>query len=119
MKAKKLFSLLVVLFLSANIFANGGRETIVFSNVDKSATGYVKEFIKCDKKTSTPLIKNVYEYDDEGRMLVKTIYKRCNKNGWIGIQKFEYNYDDNNQPQTPNVMTWDAKLKSWCTESDK
>ena len=116
MKAKNLLSLLAVLFLSACIYANGGRSTVVYSNIDNCATGCVKEFMTCDKDTNKPLSKNVYKYDPNGRMLEKTTYRWSDKNGWEGVQKLEYSYGQDNQPQTPCLKKWDKKNSNWIEE---
>lgn len=111
MKAKNLFSLLAVLFLSASIYANTP-ETVTFSNVEKTESGCVKEFIFCDKSTSTPLTKTVYRYDAEERMQEKATYEWNDSKGWIGIQKYDYVYDDNNRP-TARLTKWNNKTNDW------
>lgn len=116
MKAKKILSLLAIMFLSASVYANNGRSTIVYSNIDNCATGCVKEFMTCDKDTNKPLMKNVYVYDSNGRMLEKTIYKWTDNTGWVGVQKLEYSYDQSNQSCKPCLMKWCKKEKGWIED---
>lgn len=113
MRAKKLLSLLAVLFLSAGIYANGGRSTIVYSNIDDCATGCVKEFLTCDVVTNAPLSKSVYKYDASGRMFEKSTYKWNGNDGWVGVQKYEYSYDQDNKPTTHLFNKWDKKKNDW------
>lgn len=114
MKAKNLFSLLAVLFLSASIYANTP-ETVTFSNVEKTENGCVKEFIFCDKNTNSPLTKTVYQYDAEERMQEKATYQWDSSKGWIGIQKHIYTYDSNNLP-TPNLVKWNRGNNNWSDQ---
>ena len=115
MKTKNLLSLFVAFFFAVGIYASNP-ETITFSNVEKTETGCVKEFLSCDKETNAPIAKTVYEYDSENRLLGKAIYNWDNADGWVGSKKYLYAYDENNQPITPFIVKWDKKTKNW---SDK
>lgn len=112
MKAKFIFSILLLFCLSISINANT-RETITFSNIEKTETGCVKEFLYCDKDTNAPLAKTIYNYDAEGRLLDKASYDWNGSQGWVGTQKYLYSYGENNQPLTPTLIKWDKKNKCW------
>ena len=113
MKTKTLFSLLAILFFSANILA-GTPETITFTNVEQTEEGCVKEFIFCDKNTNAPLTKTTYVYDATNRMMEKSTYEWMGEKGWTGIQKYIYTYNAENQPQTPAMIRWDKKSNDWA-----
>lgn len=118
MKAKNLFLLFVVLFLSSSIYANTP-ETVTFSNVEKTENGCVKEFIFCDKSTNNPLTKTVYRYDAEDRMQEKATYEWNDSKGWIGVQKYDYIYDNDNNLPTPKLTKWDNKTNDWAKKQKK
>lgn len=109
---KLLFSFLSVFILSVSIYASNP-ETIVFTNIENTENGCVKEYLFCDKETNAPQSKAVYFYDVEGRMLEKTMYEWDSLKGWVGVKKFEYNYDENNQPMIPTLKKWDSKNNKW------
>ena len=111
MNLKKLL-LFAVLFLSLSIYANDP-ETLMFSNIETTETGCVKEFLLCDKNTNAPLTKTVYNYDATGRMQEKATYEWDGAKGWIGVQKYEYSYDKNNQPTAPTLYKWDNRSSNW------
>lgn len=115
MKTKTFFSLLVTFCFSVTMFA-ATPEKVMFSNVEETENGKVKEILFCDKETNAPLTKTIYKYDAEGKMEHKATYEWHSYHGWIGIQKYEYSYDANNKPSTPIVKKWDKKKKDW---SDK
>ncbi|MDU1892206.1 MAG: DUF3836 domain-containing protein [Dysgonomonas sp.] len=112
MKAKAFFSLFVILFFSANIFA-ATPEKVMFSNIEETESGKVKEILFCDKDTNAPLTKTIYKYDTEGKIEHKASYEWNRSHGWVGTQKYEYTYDENNTPSTPVVKKWDKKTKDW------
>lgn len=112
MNTKFFKSLLAVLIFSLSSFAHNN-ETIVFSNIEQTEKGCVKEFLFCDKSTNEPLSKTVYNYDSEGRIQEKTILEWDKNQGWIGVHKYEYKYTANNQPNTPVLKKWDNKNNKW------
>lgn len=101
-----------MLFLSVSVYATN-LETIVYSNVETTEAGCVKEFLVCEKDSKAPISKMVYLYDADGRMQEKTTYEWDHTEGWIGIQKYEYSYDVNNQPSVPVLRKWDKKKNNW------
>jgi len=116
MKTRTLLSLFVVCFITVNTFASNP-ETITFSNVEKTESGCVKEFLSCDKETNAPLSKTVYQYDAEDRLQEKATYEwNESRKEWLGIKKYLYSYDENNQPTTPVLLKWNKKTNDW---SDK
>lgn len=115
MKAKNLLSLFIALFFTVGIYA-GNPETITLSNIEQTETGYVKEFLSCDKDTNTPIAKTVYEYDGEDRLLEKAIYNWDAKDGWVGSKKYVYAYDENNRPVAPQIIKWNNKTKKWSDQ---
>lgn len=118
MKTKILLSVLTIFLFTVNTYANKA-ETIIFSNIEKTEKGCVKEFLSCDKETNAPISKTVYEYDAEDRIQEKAIYEwNNNVKEWIGTQKYVYSYNKKDQSLTPSVtvLKWDKKIKDW---SDK
>ncbi|MDR2947662.1 MAG: DUF3836 domain-containing protein [Prevotella sp.] len=112
MNSRKLFSLFAILFLSLSIYANDP-ETVMFSNVETTETGCVKEFLFCDKDTNAPLTKTIYRYNAAGHMQEKATYEWKGDKGWTGIQKYEYTYNSDNQPATPIIYKWNNKTNDW------
>lgn len=113
MKTRILVSVLSVFLFTVNVNANDP-ETITFTNVEKTETGCVKEFLSCDKETNFPLSKTVYQYDAEDRIQEKATYDwDSNKKEWVGLRKHVYSYDENGQPTTPTVLKWNKKTKDW------
>lgn len=112
MKATNLLSLFIALFFSVGIYASNP-ETITLSNIEQTETGYVKEFLSCDKDTNAPLTKTVYEYDAENRLLEKAIYKWDTNEGWVGSKKYVYAYDESNRPLAPQIVKWNKKTNEW------
>lgn len=112
MNAKILLSFLSAIILSISAYAHTP-ETIVLSNVENTENGCIKEFFFCDKETNVPISKTVYLYDIEGRMLEKAIYDWDGPNGWIGVQKLEYNYEKSDAPTIPTVKKWDKRSSKW------
>jgi len=115
MKTKILSIILLTFCLSISTYANT-RETIKFSNIEQSENGCIKEFLYCDKETNTPLSKTIYRYDANGRMLDKATYEWNSSKGWIGTQKYVYEYDENNFPTTPTIVKWDKKANNWSAK---
>ena len=46
-------------------------------------------------------------------MQEKATYEWDGAKGWIGVQKYEYSYDKNNQPTAPTLYKWDNKSSNW------
>ncbi|WP_029901820.1 DUF3836 domain-containing protein [Prevotella sp. 10(H)] len=115
MKTKILISLLAVLFFSANIFASTP-ETITLSNEEKTEEGSLKEVTLCDKDTNAPISKTVYRFDTDDRILEKATYEWTLDKGWVGIQKYEYTYNEENLP-VPSVVKWDKKNNDWAKKA--
>lgn len=115
MNSRKLFSLFAILFLSLSIYANDP-ETVMFRNIETTETGCVKEFLLCDKDTNAPLTKTIYRYNAAGQMQEKAIYEWNNDKGWIGVQKYEYIYNLDNQSTTPVITRWNNKTNDWATK---
>ncbi|NDV79379.1 DUF3836 domain-containing protein [Dysgonomonas sp. 511] len=116
MKAKFFFLFVMILGFTASIHADS-RETITFSNVEKTENGSVKEILHCNKYTNAPLLKTVYNYDADGRLLEKTLYEWNSNMGWVGTQKYQYNYSEDNQLLSPTFSKWDKKNKCWADKS--
>lgn len=112
MNSKFFIALFAILVFSLNTLAHNN-ETIVFSNIENTENGCVKEYLFCDKDTNEPLSKTVYIYDTEGRILEKTFLEWNKTQGWISTKKYEYNYTTNNQPSTPSLKKWDNKNNKW------
>lgn len=120
MKAKLILSVLLGLFMSLSISAENP-ETTTFSNVKNTATGSVKEFTTFTKDNNTPVQRSLYSYDLAGNIQEKTVYAWDKKNGWIGVQKLEYSYENASQDK-PSALTytkWDAKANDWSSKSKK
>lgn len=117
MKTIKLLSLFACLFISVNILASEP-DARILTNVENTENGSTKVVTSFDEHTSAPLQKISYQYDNNGNILEKVIYKWNDKSGWIGNQKLEYTYNSNNEPITVAFTKWDKKAGSWSEKSE-
>lgn len=60
----------------------------------------------------TPLRMHEVKYNEAGKAIAKTIYKRVN-NSWIPSQKYEYSYGSNDQLALLSYVKWDNKNEAW------
>lgn len=118
MRTKLFLSLLVGLFISVGISAKNP-ETTTFSNIKTTATGSIKEFTTFTKDTNTPVQRSLYTYDLSGNIQEKTVYAWNENNGWVGVQKLEYSYNDadKDKPSALTYTKWDTKTNNWSNKS--
>ncbi|MFV0538010.1 MAG: DUF3836 domain-containing protein [Dysgonomonas sp.] len=95
MKARILTSVLVAVFAVSTVLA-GNPKTSIFSNTEYSENGYTKECIAVDNEMR-PEKKTVYEYTNSDYMLEKTIYKWDSVKGWVSLQKYTYEYNEDGE----------------------
>lgn len=98
MRTTILTSLLVVLLSVANVYAGSPKTRVYSNNDDKS-----KEYVTVDKETSEVLNKAVYKYSTDGSLQERVLYKWVDKEGWVGVQKYSYEY--NNKGQVVILLT--------------
>lgn len=112
MRTTILTSLLVVLLSVANVYAGSPKNRVYSNNDDKS-----KEYVTVDKETSKVLNKAVYKYSTDGSLQERVLYKWVDKEGWVGVQKYSYEY--NNKRQVVNIAytTWDQGISTWSLQS--
>ncbi|MBS5796745.1 MAG: DUF3836 domain-containing protein [Dysgonomonas mossii] len=112
MRTTILTSLLVVLLSVANAYA-GSPKTRVYSNNDDKT----KEYVTVDKETSKVLDKTVYKYSTDGSLQERVLYKWVDKEGWVGVQKYSYEYNNKGQVVDIAYTTWDQGISTWSLQS--
>ncbi len=79
--------------------------------------GHIKEFTIVDEQVSRSDRKTVYNYNSERLLQNKILYRTNEYSEWIGIQKYEYEY--NNGKLTNIVYTkWNEKTSAWSTKAE-
>ncbi len=116
MKANIVTSILIAFLSIVNISAVEAT-TKVYTNAEVTEFGSIKEFTSYNPETSQAISKSVYQYDMKGNIQTKVLYKWDSNVGWIGTQKYDYNY--NNDKQIVNLIytEWDNNLNTWSTKS--
>ena len=115
MKTTILTSVFAVLVSIMNLSA---KDVITYSNVENNESGVKKEYVTLDDKTSIPLRKTSYFYDEKGRLLDRTIQKWNDKGGWVNLAKFEYRYNKAGRASMITFTQWNNKKKDWVNKSD-
>lgn len=114
MKAKIVSIIAVILFSSTSIFA---QDVVTYSNINKTESGCVKEYIVYNKDSSAPIKKNVYVEDATGKKISKETYK-WEKNNWIGVQKVDYKFNEEKQTEVLVYFKWNAKTNDWSDKAE-
>lgn len=111
MKKILLLTIGLVFALAMPTFAQS--EKTVYINVSETESGYEKQYTVFDTETSTVQYKCIYNYNSADARLGKTLYKWDKKQGWIGVQKYDYNAI--NAMGSPIVLysEWDSSKDSW------
>lgn len=116
MKATLLTSVLAVLF-SLNTYAANPKDK-VYSNIENNEYGCVKEYTTVDGETSKALKKAVFFYNSNGNLQEKTYYTWSDSEGWVGAQKYEYEYTADGSALVYLIFTdWDQEIAAWSTKS--
>jgi hypothetical protein len=116
MKAIFLTSVLAVLF-SLNIYA-GNPKNKVYSNIENNEYGCTKEYTIVDGQTSKALRKVAFFYDANGNIQEKSCYTWNEVTGWIGTQKYEYEYNSDGHKLANLIYTeWDKEIATWSAKS--
>ncbi len=118
MKANIVTSILIAFLSVVNISASEPK-TKVYTNPESTELGLVKEFTSCNSETSQAISKSVYQYDTEGSLQKKVLYKWDNNLGWVGIQKYDYEYDNDKLVVNLIYTEWDTKMNTWSTKSEQ
>ena len=111
MKARILTSILAVVF-SVAILNAANPNSVKYTNEETTAAGTVKEYTFCEKETLKPLNRAVYQYNANGELLEKVYYKWDNNTGWVSVQKYNYEYQDN-KVASLIYSEWDSSLGTW------
>ncbi len=116
MKAIFLTSVLAALFSISNINASNPRNK-VYNNIENNKYGSVKEYTVIDNETSKATKKAVYIFDIDGILQEKTLYNWDDIQGWIGTQKYEYEY---NRKKLSNIIytKWDKEIATWSVKAE-
>lgn len=111
MKKTLLLTIGLVFALAIPSMAQSGKK--VYTNVSSTKSGYEKQYTVFDSETSAVQYKCIYSYDTDGIRKEKTLYKWDKKQGWIGVQK--YNYDAITVMGSPIILysEWDTIQNSW------
>ncbi|NDV78451.1 DUF3836 domain-containing protein [Dysgonomonas sp. 511] len=118
MKATILTSVLAVILSVANVSA-ANPYIKVFSNIEVTETGTIKEFIKYDESQSIAIDKCVYTYDAAGNMLKKATYKWDSVQGWVAVNKYDYNYNEDGRIAYTTYTEWDSKINYWASTASQ
>lgn len=117
MKAIVLTSILAA-FLSISNLSAANPNVKVYSNIETTEDGCVKEFISYNEKTSKVIDKSVYQYDASGNMQNKTIYTWSNETGWVSVKKYDYSYNGEGSIEYMTFTEWDNKAGNWSSEKE-
>ncbi|MDR3059056.1 MAG: hypothetical protein LBU84_13050, partial [Prevotella sp.] len=74
--------------------------------------GNVKELTMVDSETSKAIKKVVCNYDSNGILQEKTFYIWSETQGWIGSQKYSYEYNDG-KLDTVVYNEWNKNIAAW------
>jgi hypothetical protein len=108
----RILSLAVVVLLSVVSAYASNLKTKTYSN----SNDRTKEYITVDSKTSKALSKNVFNYDSDGTLKEKVLYKWDDTLGWVGAQKYSYEYNAD-KLATIVYTKWDKKTNAWANTS--
>ncbi len=111
MKTSIITSVLVA-FVSVMSLSAGNPRTTVYENVETTDAGVKKEYVKYNNEISAADSKVVYFYDADGKMDSKVFYKWNSQEGWVENQKYEYQYNNENQVSYLTFTKWDDKNKA-------
>lgn len=112
MKTIFLSIIFAVLFSVANLYA-GEPEPKVFTNVEPTEWGTLKEYTYFDISGKQAVKKEVHSYDKLDKILNKTIYKWDGDFGWMNFQQYTYEYNGNGQVAKIVRADWNKKAKNW------
>ncbi len=116
MKAILLTAIITILLSIGNIHA-GNPKGIVYSNDVVSDRGLIRESVLLNEKTSQPLERVIYRYNNEGVMESRVVYKWKTDFGWIAFQKYEYECNRENKVINITFTRWDDKRNAWSNRS--
>lgn len=106
----RLFTLLIVLTSALTINARSAK---VLTKTEHTTLGSTKECILFDQDYSRPLKKVVYTYDAEGYLQQKVTYTYNAKRIAEEVQKMTCSYDENNNPESFILTSWDKATSTW------
>ncbi|GAB6123582.1 hypothetical protein JCM30204_47320 [Dysgonomonas termitidis] len=112
MKTIFLSIILAVLFSVTNLYA-GEPEPKIFTNVEPTGWGTLKEYTYFDDSGLKAVKKEVCSYDKSDKLFNKTIYKWDGDSGWTNFQQYTYEYNDNGLVAKIVRADWNKKSKSW------
>lgn len=120
MRTKLFLSLLIGLFITVGVSAKDP-VTTTFSNIEMTASGSIKEFTTFTKDTNQPVQRSLYKYDLAGNIQEKIVYGWVDNKGWIGIQKLEYTYENENADKPSQLLytKWDVRTNDWSNKTKK
>ncbi len=107
MKARILSVAVVVLLSVAGVYASSPKTKIYNNKI-----GNVKELTMVDSETSKAIKKVVCNYDSNGILQEKTFYIWSETQGWIGSQKYSYEYNDG-KLDTVVYNEWNKNIAAW------
>lgn len=111
-----LILLLIILNVPTSTKAQFNKDQARISSCFRS-NGHIKEFTIVDRQVSLSDRKTVYTYNSEGLLYNKILYRTNEYSEWIGIQKYEYEY--NNGKLINIVYTkWNEKTSAWSTKAE-
>lgn len=117
MKTIILSAVATILFSIVNLSAANTQK--VYSNIEKTETGCVKEFITYDEAISKAISKSVYHYDANGNMQKKVSYVWDSKAGWEAVNKYDYVYNNSGNVDYLTYTEWDNNMSSWSSKIEQ
>lgn len=118
MKTTILTSLLIACLSVASAFAQETNKNML-TNIETTETGSIKELTFLNEETFEAEKKTAYHYDKEDKLLAKIDYKWHHREGWIPLQKYEYEYNTDGQSSKVTLTKWDAKKGKWAEKDAK
>lgn len=118
MRTIVLTSVLAALLSVASLSAKNP-DVKVYSNVETTEIGCVKEYISYNEKISQVIDKYSYQYDADGNMEKKTFYKWDNEAGWVSIKKYDYVYNNKGNIDYMTFTEWDNKIGNWSLKGEQ
>nr|WP_255351478.1 DUF3836 domain-containing protein [Dysgonomonas sp. BGC7] len=109
---------LIIAFLSVFSAQASNKGEIIYTNIEKTENGTIKEYILYNTITSQAIKKTTYSYDSDNNILSKIEYDWSSLYGWVNNQKHEYEYNDGLIIYVTHTR-WDEKKNKWATRSEQ